>query len=116
MPKTNMQELSEDIVLLRMLTAEPAKPTRNAVVNYKQPNSLLEEKRTISLQREVDIVDNLTFLCATSEDPEKVIALCLEEEIRPDSCTIRVSTNTNVPDELLAGLRAIAQLLEKADS
>ena len=116
MEKSKLRELSQDIVLLRMLTAEPATPTRNANVNYENRNLPLLLGRKLSLQREVDLVDNLTFICATSENPENVIALCIEEQVQSDSCTFRIAMNTKLPKQLVNGMRAIAQVLEKADS
>jgi hypothetical protein len=114
--KTRMQELSEDILILSMLTSEPAKPTRNAITLPKQPVPLLGRSRTLSLQREHDIADNLAFLAGTSDNPEKVIAVCIEEQFQPNSCILRIAMNTNMPETLLLDLRAIAQVLEKADS
>ena len=99
-----------------MLTAEPATPKRNAIVNFEEASLPLLLNRKLSLQRELDVVDNLTFICATSGHPENVIALCIEEGIQPNSCTFRIAMNTKVPKELLDGMRAIAQVLEKADS
>ena len=116
MEKSKLRELSQEIVLLRMLTAEPATPTRNANVNCENPNSPLLLGRKLSLQRELDLVDNLTFICATSENPENVIALCMEEQVQSNSCTFRIAMNTKLPKQLVNGMRAIAQVLEKADS
>lgn len=116
MEKAKLQELSQEIVLLRMLTAEPATPTRNAILNCDKPDLSLPLGRKISLQRELDFVDNLTFICATSENPENVIALCVEEQVQSNSCTIRIAMNAKLPEELLDGMRAIAGVLEKADS
>ena len=81
MEKSKLRELSQDVVLLRMLTAELATPTRNANVNYENHNLLLLLGHKLSLQRELDLVDNLTFICATSENPENVITLCIEEQV-----------------------------------
>ena len=116
MEKSKLQELSQEIVLLSMLTAEPARPTRNAIFNHENADLSLSRGRKLSLQREVDLVENLTFICATSDNPEHVIALCVEEQIQPNSCTFRIAINANLPKALLDGVRAIAQVLEKADS
>ena len=116
MDKSKLQELSQEIVLLRMLTAEPATPTCNSMVNWEKPDLPQLFGRKLSLQRELDLVDNLTFICATSENPENVIAICLEEQVQSNSCTFRIAMNTKLPKELVDGMRAIAQVLEKADS
>ena len=99
-----------------MLTAEPGIPTRNAIIHCEKPEVLVLEEHNISLQLEHDITNNLTFLCATSEKPETVIALCIEEQIQPDSCIFRILMNTKIPDGLVAGMHSIAHVLENADS
>ena len=114
--ENGMAVYSEEIVLLRMLTAEPARPQYNAVVDAEQANLPPSLERKLSLQRELDIVDNLTFVCATSGNPEHVIALCIEEGIQSNSCTFRIAMNIKVPKELMDGIRAIAQVVEKAAS
>ena len=115
MEKFKLQELSQEIVLLRMLTAEPATPTRNAI-SCERPDLSLPPGRKISLQREFDIVENLTFISATSENPENVIALCMEEQVQSNTCTFRIAMNTKLPKELVDGIRAVARVLEKADA
>ena len=115
MEKLKLQELSQEIVLLRMLTAEPATPTQNANCSGKLDLSL-PPRRKISLQREFDFVENLTFISATSENPENVIALCMEEQLQSNSCTFRIAMNTKLPKEFLNGMRAVARVLEKACS
>lgn len=115
MEKLKLQELSQELVLLRMLTAEPAPPQCNAVVDTEETNLALLPKRKLSLRRELDIVDNLTFVCATSGNPENVIALCIEEGVESNSCTFRIAMNTKIPKELMNRLRSIAGVLEKTD-
>ena len=110
-----MQSLSEDIVLLRLLTAEPSKPSRHSFVNYDRGFSTPPDGRMLSFANERDIVDNLSFLSATSDDPEKVTALSLEEDVRSGSCTIRIAMNSHKLGGLVADLGNIARVLETAD-
>ena len=109
-----MQELSEEIVLRRMLTAEPAKPTRNILLdNQLQASSVTP--RTLSFETERDIVDNLAFLSATSDDAENVTAVCFDEGFQSESCTIRIAMNSGKLSSLAADFRKVARVLERAD-
>ncbi|KIX03376.1 uncharacterized protein Z518_06928 [Rhinocladiella mackenziei CBS 650.93] len=110
-----MQQLREDIVVLRMLTAEPARPTRNPIVSCRQRDLPANAGRVISFQQEHEIVDNLAFLSAISDDPEKVTAIWLDEGLQPDSCTIRIAMNTRKLTHLVADFGKIARVLERAD-
>ncbi|KAK5454920.1 hypothetical protein LTR46_011497 [Exophiala xenobiotica] len=97
-----MQELNEEIVLLRMLTAEPVKPARNILAANQLQASSAAPGRTISFVTEQDIVDNLAFLSATTDDPERVTAICLDESSQPESCTIRIAMNSGTRYKQLA--------------
>ena len=109
-----MQELTEEIVLLRMLTAEPVKPARN-ILTDNQVQASSTTSRTLSLAAERDIVNNLAFLSATSDDPEKVTAICLDEGFESESCTIRMAMNSGKLSSLATDFRKITQVLERAD-
>lgn len=104
-----MRELFEDFVLLEMLSAEPAKPTSNALASYRQTR----DNTTISLEHECKIVNCLAFLFAITEDPLKVSALCLEMDHHGKACTIRVAMNTGIPKEFMAAFRSLARALEE---
>ena len=71
-------KIKENIALLRMLVTEPERPVENPA-----PHNLAERNyadlRQLSFRRERDLVDDLAFLSASSEDPEKVMAVCVEE-------------------------------------
>ena len=110
-----MQELTEEIVLLRLLTAEPARPSRIHVLADEALSSSISASRTLSFANERDIVDSLTFLSATSDDPEKVIAICLEEGPQSDSCIIRIAMNCHKLDGLVACISHVTRILERAD-
>ncbi|OCT49038.1 hypothetical protein CLCR_04631 [Cladophialophora carrionii] len=110
-----MHELGEEIVLLRLLTAEPTMPARNVLVEDSDLRLPTDAGRMLSLANERDIVDNLAFLSATSNEPEKVTAMCLEEGPGSDSCTIRIAMNSNKLSGLVADFDKIARILETAD-
>ncbi len=61
------------VTLLYMLNQFPESPKDN-----QQPQAL-PTLHQLSFQREKEIVDNLAFLSATTDDSTRVMAVCLEE-------------------------------------
>lgn len=84
-----------------MLTAEPATPARNAIFNHEKPDFSLPLGLKLSLQGELDFVENMAFIYTTSENPENVIALCVEEQLQSTSCTFRFAIDAKLPMRLL---------------
>lgn len=103
-----MQNLYEDFVLLKMLSAEPAQSSSNTLDGHRSAHN----DTLMSLEHERKIVNCLAFLFAITDDPLKVGALCLEryEDLR--ACTIRVAMNTGVSEEFMTGFRSLARALE----
>ena len=111
-----MQELNEEIVLLRLLTAEPAIPRRHILDGEDTVLSLSDNTdHVLSLLDERDVVDSLAFLSATSGEPEKVTAICLEECLQPESCIILIAMNTTKFNDLVVNFSRIARILETAN-
>ncbi|KAI9768094.1 MAG: hypothetical protein M1840_005128 [Geoglossum simile] len=109
-------DLAEDIALLNMLTREPGQPSENPLPitnqsivrgNDQEPNN-----RELTLKYERDIVDSLSFVSATTSDPDKVMALCIEESHRSEGILIRVAANTGDLEQLKAGIQRMTNLLE----
>ena len=111
-----MQELNEEIVLLRFLTAEPTIPRRYVLNGEDTILSLSDNAdHVLSLLDERDVVDSLAFLSATSGEAEKVTAICLEERFEPESCIIRIAMNTTNFNDLVVNFGRIARILETAN-
>lgn len=107
------KSLMEAIALLHMINQCPESPKDN-----QPPKTLtnLSAAYQLSLQREKEIVDNLAFLSATTNDPTMVMAVCLEEARRGKSCTIRLTSNTGDLKDIVNGFNRIARILERAAS
>lgn len=66
--------------------------------------------------REKQIVEDLAFLSATTDDSANVVAVCLEEARDRRSCTIRLTSNNGDIDRVMRGFMLIAKILENGAS
>ena len=105
------KSLMEAVTLLRMLNECPESPKDN-----QPPRTLtvLSSKYQLPFQCEKQIVENLAFLSATTDEPASFMAVCLEEAHNRGSCTIRVTSNTGDAVEVVLGFKLMAKILEKA--
>ncbi|KAF6227104.1 hypothetical protein HO133_008545 [Letharia lupina] len=107
------KELTENITLLWLLNEEPEQPAENPL-----PQHLLKEagsaSRQLTIERERDLVDSLAFLSASSDDPRKVMAVCMEENQDTESLTIRMATNAGDLEPVKEGFLRMATILERA--
>ena len=105
-------QLRENVILLERLSKEPERPTENPLPQLSsQPQGPV---RQLTFQRERDLVDNLAFISASSDDSKKVVAVCIEEHSNGQGSSIRVAINDGDISELSTGLKRIARTLERA--
>lgn len=102
--------LAENIILLQKLCDKPAAPARNATATDQGS----DDGRQLDAKHEIEIVECLAYLSTYSNEPEDVMALCLEEHSDGRSCTISIATNTGSTGYLEKGLRNMAKVLEQA--
>ncbi len=105
------QRLMETIVILWTLTEVPGGP------KVRKPVHLLSEgpaTRQLTFEREKGLVQILAFLSGTTDDPSKVMAVCIEESSVGDSLTIRLATNSGDCSDVLPRFRGIATILEQS--
>lgn len=103
------QALNEDILLLRRLGSEPIN-----TCHYPAHDQISQRPR-LSFQREKDLVEALAFLSATSEDPKKVTAVCIEEDLEHEACIIRLASNKGSLADVIVGFEEMAAILRKAN-
>lgn len=111
MPKgasTSRQRLIETITLLWALNEIPERSGKNDF-----PKDF-DRDRKLTIERETEIVDNLAFLSASTDDPNRVMAVCVEEDPGHNRLVIRMASNTGILDEVEEGFNEIARALEKA--
>jgi hypothetical protein len=103
----------EAITLLYMLNECPEIPKDH---QQSETLSVLSSIYQLPFQREKQIVENLAFLSATTNDSTRVMAVCLEEARDHRSCTIRLTSNNGDVDEVVLGFKLMAKILERAAS
>ena len=107
------KSLMEAITLLYMLDKSPESPKDN---QPPQSLSVPSSKYQLPFQREKQIVENLAFLSATTDDSDRVMAVCLEEADDRGSCRIRLTSNLGDTEKVVLGFKLMAKVLEQAAS
>ncbi|KAN0083021.1 hypothetical protein V8E54_002109 [Elaphomyces granulatus] len=103
--------LSVKIVLLNLLNNLPEQPSINLSSQYITTQES-QPSRTLEFKHEISITQQLSFICAYSNDPLHVLATCVEEGF-PRSCLIiRLAANTGRHEALVDGLKAISRILQ----
>jgi hypothetical protein len=106
--RTSRKRLMQNITLLGSLSQVPEKPKENHLF------SEVDTTRRLIIERENEIVGNLAFLSATTDDILKVMAVCVEEDDSGEAITIRVASNTGDLSEVVNGFTRLARILENA--
>lgn len=102
------RRLMENITLLWMLNEIPEPSKEHALPD------ILDPKRVLSIQREKEIVDNLAFLSSITDDRNRVMAVCIEENVNKERLVIRLAVNKGDLVEEKRGFKEIARALELA--
>ncbi|KAF2634961.1 hypothetical protein P280DRAFT_438025 [Massarina eburnea CBS 473.64] len=103
--------LAENIALLQKTCSTPIPPTRNA------PNiTVPQDDRVLNFDQELDIVSCFSYLSSYSDDPDRAMAMCVEERQDREGLTVVVATNTGSVEYLMQGVRSIRHVLEKQAS
>ena len=110
------ERLTGNIALLQMLSKEPERPAENPPPLHLINQVSKEPQRLLSFERERDLVDNLAFLSASSDRPEEVTAVCVEELDDREGLIIRVARNTGDISSTKEGFRRMAAILQGATS
>jgi hypothetical protein len=104
---TTWAQLQGSIDRFAKLNQVPEKPKENIL-------RLRDSVRRLSIAREKEIVNNLAFLSATSDNSLRVMAVCLEEHVNGTGITIRIASNTGDLREVISGFKTLASSLEQA--
>lgn len=102
------QQLRQSISRLRQLNEVPELPRENVLAPE------IDSRRRLSIERENEIVGNLAFLSAISDDNQNVMAVCVEEHTNGEGTTIRIASNSGDISEVTNGFKMLATILEKA--
>jgi hypothetical protein len=102
-----LEQLLGRIVLLQLLNDTPQPPSENHI-----PRTSVSS-RVLSLKREKELTEILAFLAAYTDDPKKVVALCIEEETHGKGMIIRLAVNNGDLTSLQEGFQRLAAILER---
>ena len=107
---------AEDIALLSFLHTVPEPSQRCDLSSFRGRN----DERTLPLERECDLASTLAFLAAISDDPNHVVAVCVEERVSSNSMGVMLAINKARPsssqgtlDKARKGMQRIFQVLSK---
>lgn len=104
--------LLQKIILLQSLNRNPEKPSVISLSELNTQNDGLSE-RILNLQREKELAESFAFLAATTDDPKKVVAACVEEGDKNECLTVRLAINNGSLDHVIAGFERMAKILER---
>jgi hypothetical protein len=102
--------LAENIMLLQKTCDKPSPPTHNRLEDMAVPDA---QGRVLSLRKELDIAECLTYLSTYSNHPHRVMALCLEERGDHEGLIISVATNDGSLLHLQQGVQSLVRILQQ---
>ncbi|OCL08049.1 hypothetical protein AOQ84DRAFT_377129 [Glonium stellatum] len=100
--------LLENITLLRKINPEPGRPGENNLP------CLERDGRALKLRHERAIADCLAFVSTYSNDPNRILALCIEEKSNRQGLIVSVAVNAGDLNALTTGIHGITSVLEIA--
>ena len=104
--------LLQKIILLQSLNRTPKKPS---VISLSELNTRTDElpERILDPQREKELAESFAFLAATTDDPKKVVAACVEEGEKKECLTVRLAINNGSLDHMIARFERMAKIFER---
>jgi hypothetical protein len=104
--------LRQKIVLLQLLNDKPERPSE-AALEDRIPTSQGLPARTLTIQREKELVESLAFLASSTDDPRKVLAICVEETPEQGSLTVRMAANHGDLENVNRAFSRMSSILER---
>lgn len=102
------KRLLENIALLETINKVPKAPSKRELPFSHDP------MRSLSIERERQIVGHLAFLAASTKDNRNVMAVCVEEGGDQQWLTFRIASNTGYPHDVLECFERLSRCLEHA--
>jgi hypothetical protein len=87
-------------------------PSVNSITEPGIPD-VTSSSRVLSLRREKELVEILAFLSATTDDPSKIVALCVEESQNGKALAVRMAVNNGGLVNVKEGFEKMARILER---
>lgn len=104
--------LLQKIILLQLLNRTPKEPSEINLLEWKTREYDFP-KRILDLQREKELAESFAFLAATTNDPKKVVAACVEEGEGQACLAVRLATNNGNLNHVIAGFERMAKIFER---
>lgn len=99
-------QLAENVILLQKLNPEPERAGVNP------PPNLDSKGRTLTIRHEKDILESLSFLLASSDDPDRILALCIEEKWNCQGIVLSYAVNNGGHETLRSGIDSVVKILQ----
>lgn len=100
--------IAQNSAFLAAFNPQPGVEEETRLVDTRQ------QEYQLPIDREKELSEDFAFLAATKEDPNKIMAVAIEEDRDKCGMTIRVATNEGDLAGVKAGLSDIAHILERA--
>ncbi|RYO80913.1 hypothetical protein DL766_009146 [Monosporascus sp. MC13-8B] len=97
---------AESITILHLLHSVPEQPSSNPVIDYQSRRT----GHTLSFDREWGLASTVAFLARTTDDPNYVPAVCIEEIPEPACLQVLLAVNKARPED---GNQVLASLKER---
>lgn len=104
--------LLQKVVLLQLLNRTPEKPSEISVSDLEAKDDSLF-KRSISIQHEKELAESFAFLAATTNDPKKVVAACVEEGEKNRCLIVRLAINNGSLNHVIVGFERMAKIFKR---
>ena len=97
----------ENAALLWALAEVPEKPAENSI-------SSVDGEWRLPISREIQLTEDLAYIASTTDDSNKVMAVCIEEGADKTSIVVRVASNAGDLVSIVQNLQGIADLMVRA--
>lgn len=99
--------------LLQLLNEIPEKPHENKILNSNSREGG-SSGRSLTLQREKELAESFAFLAATTDDPKRIVAACVEEHAVKGGMTVRLAINNGGLDVVKTRFEKMSKILKRA--
>ncbi|MCJ1249856.1 hypothetical protein MMC30_007082 [Trapelia coarctata] len=103
------QRMAENITLLQLLDSEPGGPAENELPTWFEDAAAHQ----LSLEKECGLADHLAFLSASTRDPYRVTAVCIEEDPSGIGLTVRMAVNKGSLDTEKCAFERVVVILAR---
>ena len=112
MAPLDQAHLLQKIILLQSLNRTPEEPSERNLLEWTSREDGLFV-RTLGLRCEKELAESFAFLTATTDDPSKVVAACVEEARGARCLTVRLAINQGSFDRVRLSFEKTMKILKQ---